>query len=103
MFRILIPVDFSEGSYKACLYALQLAAKVPDAKLLLLHCFQDYLADTDLLPNSAAGMTPSEQITDRVLHRNLASCQSGCWTHRGLEIPKMFPKQSALLWTQAQK
>ena len=75
MFRILIPVDFSEGSYKACLYALQMAASVPDAKLLLLHCFQDYLADTDLMPNSAAGISPSEQITDRVLHRNELEAQ----------------------------
>ncbi|MBD1398468.1 universal stress protein [Pontibacter sp. JH31] len=75
MFRILIPVDFSEGSHKACLYALQLAASVPDAKLLLLHCFQDYLVDDDLIPNSAAGMTPSEQITDRVLHRNELEAQ----------------------------
>ncbi|WP_299704183.1 universal stress protein [uncultured Pontibacter sp.] len=70
MFRILIPVDFSEGSTKACHYALQLAAGVPGAKLLLLHCFQDYLADADVMPASAAGLSPSEQIAERVLHRN---------------------------------
>lgn len=70
MFRILIPVDFSEGSYKTCLYALRLAAAVPEAKLLLLHSFQDYLADADPIPASATSMTPSEQITEQVLHRN---------------------------------
>ncbi|PKV66467.1 universal stress protein [Pontibacter ramchanderi] len=70
MFRILTPVDFSEGSTKASHYALQLAAKVPGAKLLLLHCFQDYLADADPVPASAAHLNPSEQLAERVLHRN---------------------------------
>lgn len=75
MYRILVPVDFSEGSAKASHYALQLAAGVPDGKLLLLHCFQDYLADADLMPASAAGLSPSEQITERVLHRNEVEAQ----------------------------
>lgn len=75
MYRILIPVDFSEGSTKACHYALQLAAGVPGAKLLLLHCFQDYLADGDPVPASAAGLSPSDQIAERVLHRNELEAQ----------------------------
>jgi nucleotide-binding universal stress UspA family protein len=75
MFRILIPVDFSEGSAKACHYALQLAAGVPGARLLLLHCFQDYLADADMMPASAAGLSPSEEIAERVLHRNELEAQ----------------------------
>ncbi|WP_018477153.1 universal stress protein [Pontibacter roseus] len=75
MYRILIPVDFSEGSYKTCLYALQLANGVPDAKLLLLHCFQDYLADADPTPASAASLSPTEQVTERVLHRNELEAQ----------------------------
>jgi nucleotide-binding universal stress UspA family protein len=75
MYRILIPVDFSEGSAKASQYALQLASGVPGAKLLLLHCFQDYLADADLMPASSAGLSPSERITDRVLHRNELEAQ----------------------------
>ncbi|MBX0334647.1 universal stress protein [Pontibacter sp. HSC-14F20] len=70
MFRILLPVDFSEGSTKASQYALQLAAGVPGAKLLLLHCFQDYLADANPVPSSAATLNPSEQLAERVLHRN---------------------------------
>lgn len=70
MFRILIPVDFSEGAAKACHYALQLAAGIPEAKLLLLHCFQDYLADADPMPVNSAGLSPSEKLADRVLHRN---------------------------------
>lgn len=68
MFRILVPVDFSEGSTRASHYALQLAAGVPGAKLLLLHCFQDYLADA--IPASSANLTSSEQLAERVLHRN---------------------------------
>lgn len=75
MYRILVPVDFSEGSAKASRYALQLAAGVAGAKLLLLHCFQDYLADTATFPASAAGLNPSEQIAERVLHRNELEAQ----------------------------
>ncbi len=75
MYRILVPVDFSESSAKASHYALQLAAGVPGAKVLLLHCFQDYLADTAIMPASAAGLSPSEQIADRVLHRNELEAQ----------------------------
>lgn len=75
MFRILIPVDFSEGSAKACHYALQLVAGVSGAKLLLLHCFQDYLTDTIPAPASAVGLSPSEQIAERVLHRNELEAQ----------------------------
>lgn len=79
MFRILIPVDFSEGAVKACRYALQLAAPIPDAKLLLLHCFQDYLTG-DAMASGVSGftpteLTPSEQITDKVLHRNELEAQ----------------------------
>jgi nucleotide-binding universal stress UspA family protein len=75
MFRILIPVDLSEASYKACLYAIQLAAAVPDAKLLLLHCFQDYLGDTEPDIATDAHLTPSEQITEAVLRRNESEAQ----------------------------
>jgi nucleotide-binding universal stress UspA family protein len=75
MYRILVPVDFSENSAKASHYALQLASGVPGAKVLLLHCFQDYLADTAVLPASASGLSPSEQIAERVLHRNELEAQ----------------------------
>ncbi|MFD1186224.1 universal stress protein [Pontibacter rugosus] len=75
MFKILIPVDFTSGSINACRYALQLAAAYPQAEILLLHCFRDYLLDGELdEPFSNTGrstLSPgSEEATDRVLHRN---------------------------------
>lgn len=75
MFKILIPVDFTDNSRNACRYALHLAAPYPEAEVLLLHCFSDYLLDPELdNPFSDTGhgsLSPrSEAITDRVLHRN---------------------------------
>ena len=75
MFRILIPVDLTESSANACEYALHLAAATPEGEILLLHCFSDYLLEPELDdPFSETGRSPlspgSEEITDRVLHRN---------------------------------
>lgn len=75
MFRILIPVDLTESSANACDYALQMAAATPETEILLLHCFSDYLLQPELDdPFSDTGRSPlspgSEEITDRVLHRN---------------------------------
>ncbi|MFD2248203.1 universal stress protein [Pontibacter ruber] len=75
MFRILLPVDLSESTTNACQYALSLAAAVPDAHILLMHCFQDYLADADPDTPSTAGLSPSDVVTERVLHRNEAEAQ----------------------------
>ncbi|WP_266204282.1 universal stress protein [Pontibacter kalidii] len=75
MFRILIPVDFTDGSTNACRFALHMGAALPQAEILLLHCFSDYLLQPQLDdPLNDAGRSPlspgSEIITDRVLHRN---------------------------------
>lgn len=75
MFKILLPVDFTETSDNACAYALHLAASRPQAELLLLHCFNDYLLQPELEdPLNDTGRSPlspgSEEITDRVMHRN---------------------------------
>ncbi|TXK37576.1 universal stress protein [Pontibacter qinzhouensis] len=75
MFKILVPIDFSDSTDAACQYALNLTAGVPDAQLLLLHCFQDYLADGDPVLPSATDLTPSEIITEQVLHRNEIDAQ----------------------------
>lgn len=70
MLKILIPVDFSEGTYKACRYALQLCPPGTGSQLLLVHCFQDYLADadTDIVP--PIDQTPSAAIANDIIHRN---------------------------------
>lgn len=72
MFRILVPVDFEEGTSGACHYALRLAAAAPQAEVLLLHCFRDYLAGPwhDPLDESGRPVTGSEDATNRVLQRN---------------------------------
>ncbi|GHA71921.1 universal stress protein [Pontibacter akesuensis] len=75
MFKILIPVDFTDNSRNACKYALHLAAPYPEAEILLLHCFSDYLLDPELddpfADTGRSSLSPaSEAITDRVLHRN---------------------------------
>ncbi|WP_299762250.1 universal stress protein [uncultured Pontibacter sp.] len=75
MFRILIPVDFTDSSANACRYALYLGVAVPQAEVLLLHCFNDYLLqpemDDPLIDTGSGTLSPgSEIITDRVLHRN---------------------------------
>lgn len=75
MFRILIPVDFTEGSTNACRYALHLCAALPQAEILLLHCFSDYLLQPQLDdPTTDTGYSPlspgSEMMTDRVLYQN---------------------------------
>ncbi|MBF9252330.1 universal stress protein [Pontibacter sp. 172403-2] len=71
MYKILLPVDFTEGTNKTCHYALRLAGTLPHAQLLLLHCHQDYLADADETP--PVPMTASEAQAERVLHRNETS------------------------------
>lgn len=72
MFRILIPVDFEDSTYKACQYALDLASAAPEAEILLLHCFQDYLASPWKVPEEEdkENITPTEEITARVINRN---------------------------------
>ncbi|WP_161888801.1 universal stress protein [Pontibacter russatus] len=72
MFRILVPVDFEEGTSGACHYALRLAAAAPQAEVLLLHCFRDYLAGPwhDPVDQSGHPVTGSEDATNRVLQRN---------------------------------
>ncbi|AKD03415.1 universal stress protein [Pontibacter korlensis] len=75
MFRILIPVDFTESTTNACRYALHLAAAMQKTEILLLHCFSDYLLQPELDdPFSDTGRSPlspgSEKVTDRVMHRN---------------------------------
>jgi nucleotide-binding universal stress UspA family protein len=72
MFRILIPVDFAESTTKACHYALRLASAAPEAEILLLHCFKDYLADPWVEPTGEGRgpATGSEEVTERVMHRN---------------------------------
>ncbi|MDX5437593.1 MAG: universal stress protein [Pontibacter sp.] len=81
MFRILIPVDFTESTANACNYALFIAKAAPQAEILLLHCFSDYLLEPELDdPFSEVGRSPlspaSEEITDRVMHRNQMDEQS---------------------------
>ena len=74
MFRILVPVDFEEGTSQASHYAFRLAAAAPQAEVLLLHCFRDYLAGPWHEPvdeNSSPAMD-SEEVTSRVLQRNEA-------------------------------
>ena len=70
MLKILLPVDFSEGTYKACRYALQLCSPSAGTQLLLLHCFQDYLADADTDAAPPIDQTPSAVITEHIIHRN---------------------------------
>jgi len=71
MYKILLPVDFTEGTNQACDYALNLTRSLPQAQLLLLHCHQDYLADADEIP--PAPMTASEAQAERILHCNEAT------------------------------
>ncbi|MEJ8804162.1 universal stress protein [Pontibacter sp. H249] len=75
MFRILVPVDFTTDSINASHYALALATAAPQAQLLLLHCFQDYLADADT-DASAWEITPSEAVTERVINRNVTEAEN---------------------------
>lgn len=72
MFRILIPVDFQDSTYKACQYALDLASAAPESEILLLHCFKDYLASPWQIPEEEdkEKLTPTEKVTERVLNRN---------------------------------
>ena len=74
MFRILVPVDFTKASLNASRYALALATAAPQAQLLLLHCFQDYLADADTAP--PLEMTASEEVTERVIDRNITEAEN---------------------------
>ncbi|WP_242922759.1 universal stress protein [Pontibacter liquoris] len=75
MYKILLPVDFTAGTEEACRYALRLAAAQPQARLLLLHCHQDYLSDADTDMPPPQEMTQSERQTERVLHRNDTDAQ----------------------------
>ncbi|ARS33990.1 universal stress protein [Pontibacter actiniarum] len=82
MFRILLPVDLTASSSNACDYAMHVAAAAPEAELLLLHCFSDYLLEPELEnPFSDTGRSPlspgSEEVTDRVLHRNQTDEHAG--------------------------
>ncbi|PRY13140.1 nucleotide-binding universal stress UspA family protein [Pontibacter ummariensis] len=74
MFRVLVPVDFSDSSTLAGQYALHIAAATRGARLLLLHCYQDYMLDAENANGSSelgAGFSlASEAITDEVLNRN---------------------------------
>ncbi|MCC9168735.1 universal stress protein [Pontibacter harenae] len=70
MFKILLPVDFSENTDNTCQYALALAAAMPAAHILLLHCFHDNLADADYPLPPAEDLTASEAVAERVIHRN---------------------------------
>ncbi|MEJ8756094.1 universal stress protein [Pontibacter sp. H259] len=75
MFKILIPVDLTESSYKACTYALSLCDQAQDSQVVLFHCYQDYLdepTDSDL---GLSEQRPSEMATDRVLRRNQVDAQ----------------------------
>ena len=75
MFKILVPVDFTEDSIKASHYALALATAAPQAQVLLLHCFQDYLADADADMPPPIDMSASEEITERVINRNVTEAE----------------------------
>ena len=75
MYRILVPVDFTEDSVKAAHYALALATAAPQAQLLLLHCFQDYLADADIDTPPPLEMSASEEVAERVINRNVEEAQ----------------------------
>lgn len=75
MFKILVPVDFTEEAEKASLTALQFASENNHVHLLLLHCFQDYLADTEPDAISPFPSLASEEITDRVIYRNELEAQ----------------------------
>lgn len=73
MLRILVPVSFEDSTNNACQYALRLASAAPQAEILLLHCFNDYLAPAwDPMPYNTPGVIPppSEVITEQVLQRN---------------------------------
>ena len=72
MFKILIPIDFEDSTYKACQYAVELASAAPEAEVLLLHCFQDYLASPWQVPEEEDkdNLTPTEKVTERVINRN---------------------------------
>ena len=75
MFKILVPVDLTEDSVKASNYALAFATAAPQAQILLLHCYQDYLADADDDVVPPFEMTASEEITERILYRNVNEAQ----------------------------
>lgn len=75
MFKILVPVDLSEASKNACAYVMQLAAKLPQSQVLLLHSFYDYLADADTTVPATEDIAASEAITERVLYRNETEAQ----------------------------
>lgn len=76
MFKILLPVDFSDSTATASQYALALAAVVPDSQILLLHCSQDYLAEADMTITPIDELTASEIVAERVLHRNEEEAQN---------------------------
>jgi nucleotide-binding universal stress UspA family protein len=75
MFKILIPVDLTESSYKACNYALSLCDQAQEAQVVLFHCYQDYLDEPTDLGFDFSEQTPSEMVTDHVLRRNQVDAQ----------------------------
>jgi nucleotide-binding universal stress UspA family protein len=76
MLKILVPVDLTDNNYKTIHYVLSLSNAVPEARILLIHCFQDYLAEANnsdfTLPSE---QTASEAITEQVLNRNEAEAE----------------------------
>ena len=70
MLKIILPVDFSEGTFHACLFALQLCPEESGSQLMLLHCFRDYLADADTDIAPPIDQNPSVAIAEDVIHRN---------------------------------
>lgn len=70
MFRILVPVDLTEGTNKACEFALAFGQHFANTQLVLLHCYQDYLDETASGKAFTDETSASELVTDHVLHRN---------------------------------
>lgn len=63
MKRILVPMDFSETSENAFVYALEMA-KVYKAKLVLLHTFELPIVDSQVVPINYAEMYETLEMTN---------------------------------------
>ena len=75
MFKILVPVDLTESSYKACNFALMFANQAQEATMVILHCYQDYLEEPNGEGMFSESNATSEIITDHVLRRNQTDAQ----------------------------
>ncbi|WP_162427308.1 universal stress protein [Pontibacter pudoricolor] len=75
MFKILVPVDLTESAYKACNFALTFANQAPEATVVILHCYQDYLEEPTGEGMISESNVTSEIITDHVLRRNQTDAQ----------------------------